>query len=198
MSRGLKRASLVCLVALAAGCQATPSLSPSRGPTVLPTGVSVSSAEPTPSGPSDAPIVTADGLVSVRPLSDGSGYEVVLDVAGSSTILARIEEALAGSSASFGSIHTISCPPATEFRQQYYIVGQETSLRGAISLEGLDLIGAQQVGSLYLVAVGGVPAADVSWRVLVGTDVSGGGIGSNFLDLATQGKRADSGCYADA
>jgi hypothetical protein len=144
------------------------------------------------------PITTVDGAVSIRPLADATGYELILDRDGKSQVLVHIAERLAGSNVSFGSVHTVACPAATGLHQQYYVLGQHTGIGGSISVEGLQLVGAQVVAPLYLVAIAAAPAAEESWSLLVNGEVSAGGIGAHFLDLPTTGKRAASGCYSDA
>jgi len=163
--------------------------------TIEPSASQHLSANVTTSGsPSTVPasgdtISTADGTVSVR-------TSVLSQVDGATSILASIPERKPDASVeSFGSVHTVDCPPSTGLKQQYYVIGQETGTVGAITLQGFAGVASALVGARYVIAVTQAPAAGESWSFSVGGEKSGGGLGSNFLDLPTYGLRSARGCF---
>jgi hypothetical protein len=171
--------------------------------TIEPSSSAESSAKVTTSGgPSTVPasgdtISTMDGTVSVRTSANGLALELVLSLAGGTTsVLASIPERKPDASVdSFGSVHTVDCPPSTGLKQQYYVIGQETGTAGAITLQGLAGVASALVGARYVIVVTQAPSAEQRWSFSVGGEESGGGLGSNFLDLPTHGLRSASGCF---
>jgi hypothetical protein len=141
-------------------------------------------------------ILVADGVVDIQGSEDGTHLELVLVKEGGATIvLASIPEKTPNQAGSFGSIHTVDCPPSTGVTQRYYIVGQQTYESGPVRIEGLKGIAAQMTNGLYLIAITSDPLPPGAWTVFIADQQAGGGLGSSLLDLPNSGHRTDAGCF---
>ena len=141
-------------------------------------------------------IATPDGEVFVRTSADGAHLELVLQKdAATSVVLVSINERIPANS-SFGSIHLVDCPPSTGLLQRYYVLGQDTN-SGKVVLHGLAGTAARMAGGRYLIAITSASIPPGRWTFDIGGQLSGGALGSSFLNLPTHGQRSAAGCYFD-
>lgn len=142
-------------------------------------------------------IATPDGTVFARTSPDGAHLELVLQKdAATSVVLVSINERIPANS-SFGSVHLVDCPPSTGLLQRYYVLGQDTN-SGKVVLHGLAGTAAKMAGGRYLIAITSASIPPDRWTFDIGGQVSGGAIGSSFLNLPAYGQRSAAGCFFNA
>ncbi len=145
-------------------------------------------------------ITTPDGSVFVRTSADGAHLELVLEKDDATPIiLVSIDERIPTGNVSFGSVHSVDCPPSTGLKQRYYVLGQETGPGGTVVLHGLAGTAAKMAGGRYLIAITSKTIPPGWWTFdIIGGNGGGGGLGSSLLDLPTYGHRSEAGCFFNA